>query len=345
MKKMLAIVLALTMVLALAACGSNGDTPATAEKDGDTPADVIELRMAHNLAEDHPLHLAALKFAEEVEKNTNGTVTVTVFPNAILGSEVEAIEQLSNGALDMCRAGGGSLENFNSIFSAFAIPYLFDSEESFYAVMNSEIADEVYTMTESSGFIGLTYYDGGARSFYTNKEVNSPEDLAGLKIRVMENPTSIAMMDALNASAVPMAYGDIYTALQQGVLDGAENNPTALTMGKHGEVAKYYCLDEHMRIPDFLIISNQTWAKLNPEQQQALKDAAAVSTEYHTELWKTAVEEALVSAEKDYGVTITNPDKTAFRDACAPLYDNLKESNPDVYEMVQRILDFQANLK
>lgn len=199
-------------------------------------------------------------------------------------------------------------------------------------------------MTEESGFIGLTYYDGGARSFYTNKEVNTPEDLAGLKIRVMENPTSIAMMDALHASAVPMAYGDIYTALQQGVLDGAENNPTALTMGKHGEVAKYYCLDEHMRIPDFLIISTQTWEKLNPEQQ-ALKDAAAVSTEYHTELWKTAVEEALVQAENDYGVTITTPDKTAFRDACAPLYENLKETNPDVYAMVERILEFQANLK
>lgn len=127
MKKLLAIVLALTMVLALAACGSSEEPAETAAPQEGAPAEekapeTIELRMAHNLAEDHPLHLAALKFAEEVEKNTNGTVTVTIFPNAILGTEVETIEQLSNGALDMCRAGGGSLENFNSIFSAFAIP-------------------------------------------------------------------------------------------------------------------------------------------------------------------------------------------------------------------------------
>lgn len=349
MKKLFALILALTMILALCACGNtNAATTETATAGEaaaeEKPVETVELKLAHNLAEDHPLHLAAMKFAEDVEAGTNGAVKVTVYPNAVLGTEVEAMEQLQNGAVDMCRVGGGTLENFNSIFSAFTIPYLFDSEESFYNVMNSEIAGNLYTATEDSGFICLTFFDGGARSFYTtDTEINSPEDLAGLKIRVMENPTSIAMMEAFNASAVPMAYGDIYTALQQKVIDGAENNPTALTLGKHGEVAKYYSLDEHLRIPDFLVISTATWNKLTAEQQEVFKEAAAASTEYHAELWKASVEEALQLAQDEYGVTITYPDKTAFREACKPLYENLEKTQPEIYALVESILDYQAN--
>ncbi len=340
MKKIISIVMASALALSLAACGSSGGN--STASGGDAPAasgQKLELKLAHNLAEDHPLHIAIQQFADDVAAGTDGNVTIKVFPNGMLGTEREVMEQVKNGALDMTRVGAASLENFSEVFSAFTVPYLFDDEAHFYRVMDGPLAEKIYTATEAQGFMGLTYFDGGARSFYTkDTPINSPEDLKGLKIRVMENPSSIRMMELFDASATPMAYGDIYTALQQGVLDGAENNPTALTLGKHGEVAKYYSFDEHTRIPDFLVISTSTWEKIPEEYRPVIKEAAAKATEAHKTLWKESVDTAIKEAEEKYGVEFVYPDKKAFQEAVKPMYEELK-AKPEVYEIVEEILN------
>lgn len=350
MKKLLAAITACVLTISFAACGGEkapaasqatptASAPATSVPAETPQAEKMELKLAHNLAEDHPLHIAIQQFADDVAAGTDGNITVKIFPNGMLGTEREVMEQVQNGALDMSRVGAASLENFSEVFSAFTVPYIFDDEAHFYTVMDGPLADKIYDATADQGFTGLTYYDGGARSFYTkNTPINSPADLKGLKIRVMENPSSIRMMELFSASATPMAYGDIYTALQQGVLDGAENNPTALTLGKHGEVAKYYSFDEHTRIPDFLIVSTSTWEKIPENYQKVIKEAAVASTEAHKVMWKESVDSSIKEAQEKYGVEFVYPDKKAFQDAVQPMYEELKEK-PEVYAIVEEILN------
>ncbi|WP_316860148.1 TRAP transporter substrate-binding protein [uncultured Cohaesibacter sp.] len=296
------------------------------------------MKLAHNLAEDHPTSQALQHFVDEVEQKTNGDVKIKLFLNGVLGSEREVLEQLQNGAVDMTRVGASSLENFDSIFQAFTLPYLFDSEDTFYKVMEGPIADKIYAASKDSGFVGLTFFDGGARSFYTkDRPINKPEDLKGEKIRVMNSHTSIRMVELMGGTPTPLAYGEIYTALQQGVIDGAENNPTALTLGRHGEVVKYYSFDEHGRIPDFLVISNKAMDKLTPEQQAIVKEAARNATKFHRGLWEAAVKTAIDEAQNKLHVQISYPEKAPFREAVKPLYDEYRK-DPAINELVTEIL-------
>lgn len=326
MKKLMVIGLASLIMLSLLGCGSS--------KVATGP---IELKLADALGADHPVHKALAEFADSVAEKTNNEVKIKIFANAVLGTEREVLEQLQNGAVDLTRVSAASLENFNNIFSVFGTPYLFNDGDHFYRVMESEIADKLYNSSVDQGFLGLTFYDSGARSFYTKKTpVREPKDLKGLKLRVMENPASIKMMECFGASATPMPYGDIYTALQQGVLDGAENNPTALTLSKHGEIAKFYSLDEHTRIPDILVISTKVWNKLSPENQAIMKECAASSTERFKTVWTQYMANSLKEAEEIFGVEIIKPDKDAFRKAVQPIYDDLKDQ-PEINEIVQMI--------
>lgn len=303
---------------------------------GKSESDKKVLKLSHNLAEDHPLHKSFLKFKEEVEKSSNGKLGIQIYPNGILGNEKAVIEQVQTGVIDMAKGGTNIFENFNPIYEVLSLPYIFDSIEHMYKVMDSEIAEEFYKATEKDGFIGLSYYDAGARSFYTkNRKIMRPEDLKGLKIRVMESQTSIKMMQLFGASATPLPYGDIYTALQQGVIDGAENNTTALTIGKHGEVAKVYSFDQHMFLPDVLVISTKTWEKLSSEERNVLKQSAKIATEYHKEIWGQAVEQSVEEAKK-MGVEFCYPDVKLFQNAVTPLIDEARK-NPEYNEIIDRI--------
>lgn len=298
----------------------------------------VRLKMADALAKDHPTSIVLQEFAKEVQDKTNGQVKIRIFFNAVLGSEPEVLEQLQNGAVDMTRVSAASLENFNPIFESFTLPYIFRDESHFYRVMEGPVADEVYQATRDNGFIGLTFFDSGARSFYTkDKQINTPDDLKGQKIRVMNSQTAIRAVQMMGATPTPLAYSEIYTGLQQGVIDGAENNPTALTVGRHGEVAKYYSLDEHMRIPDFLIISNSAWNKLTDDQKKAVKEVAEHATQLHRVAWDKATNEALAQA-KEMGVEITTPDRAAFRDKVKPLIDEYRQ-DPKINELVTKIID------
>lgn len=300
----------------------------------------VNLKLANALTEDHPTSTALKQFAKEVEDKTEGEVRVRLFLNGVLGDERQVLEQLQNGAVDITRVSAANLENFNPIYRAFNLPYIFRDQDHFYSVMGGPIADEVYQATADSGFVGLTFFDSGARSFYTkSKPINTPEDLAGQKIRVINSNVSIRMVELMGGTPTPLPYGEIYTALQQGVIDGAENNPTALTIGRHGEVAKFYSQDEHQRIPDFLVIANASMEKLSPEQQAIVKEAAVNATASFRELWDQATADAITQAEAE-GVTFNKPDPAPFRAKVEPLIAEFK-ADPQIGPLVTKIIDSQ----
>ncbi|WP_244199378.1 TRAP transporter substrate-binding protein [Halobacillus trueperi] len=320
-------------LLMLAGCGSSDSE---ASGDGGSGGDSQELRLAHNLSEDHPVHKALEKFASGVDEKTNGEVTVKIFANGVLGSEKEVLEQLQSGAIDMTKVSAGALESFSNEYSVFSLPYIFESKDHYRKVMESDVVQEIYQSTEDKGFVGLTYFDSGARSFYTkDTPIQTPADLEGLKVRVMDSPTAIQMVELLGGTPTPMPYGEIYTALQQGVVDGAESNPTALTTGKHGEVAKAFSRNEHTMIPDIAIISKQTWDSLSDEQKTAFEEAAKEATEYHTEIWNKAMEEAVAEA-KEMGVEFNDVDKEPFIEAVQPMHEEFKEDDR-IAEIMEQI--------
>ena len=194
----------------------------------------------------------------------------------------------------------------------------------------------MYEISLSCGFIGVTYYDAGARSFYTNKPINTPEDLKGLKVRVQPSPSAIAMVKALGGNPTPLAYGELYTALQQGVVDAAENNIPSFSLSRHSEVSKYFSLDEHTMVPDVLVISTKAYDKLTTEQQDALMKAASDSSELMKKLWAESEAKERAKAEK-MGVTFVEPDKAAFALAVQPMYDDLEKTNPELSALIDRI--------
>lgn len=319
------------LAVGLAACGEKAESPG-GEK-------TFALKLGHNLAEDHAVHLELSDFADKVEEKSNGTIKIQVFPNGTLGSETDMISQIQNGALDMAKVSASTLGNFSAQYNAYSVPYVFDNQEHFYSVMDGQITEDIFTSTSGDGFIGLTWLDSGSRSFYTkDKAIRTPGDLKGLKIRTMDSQVAIDMMDALGGSATVMGYSDIYTGLQQGVIDGAENNVTALR--DHGEVAKFYSFDEHSRIPDVVVLSQKIWTEMTEEQQNVLKTAAKEANESYKTRWKNFEDEVLDKATNEFGVELVRDvDIKAFQDAVQPLYEKLKTDSPKVYEVVQKIRD------
>ncbi|WP_249871289.1 TRAP transporter substrate-binding protein [Oceanobacillus saliphilus] len=319
MKKLVLFFCILALGL-LVACGSNSEGNGEAEGEG-----TQELRLAHNLSEDHPIHTALTSFAEAVEDKTNGTITFEIFSNGVLGSESEVLEQLQNGSVDITKVSAGALETFSDEYSVFSLPYIFTSDEHYRNVMESEIVQEIYQSTEANDFIGLSYFDSGARSFYTkDTPIETPEDLEGMLIRVMDSRTAIEMVRLLGGTPTPLAYGEIYTALQQGVIDGAESNPTALTTGQHGEVSKAFSYSEHTNIPDIVVINKGKWESFTDNQRQAFLDAADESRVEHTELWNQALEEAVKDAE-EMGVQFYEVNKEPFIEAVQPLHEEYSQ--------------------
>lgn len=329
-KKITALLAITTMAMGLVGCSSSASAATTGEKS-------FNLKLGHNLAEDHAVHIELKKFAENVAAKSEGTISITIFPNGTLGSEADMISQIQNGALDMTKVSASTLGNFSNLYNAYSVPYIFNDKEHFYNVMDGEITSNIFASTESDGFMGLTWLDSGARSFYTaDRAIRTPGDLKGLKIRTMDSQMAINMMSALGGSATVMGYSDIYTGLQQGVIDGAENNVTALR--DHGEVAKYYSFDEHTRIPDVVVISAKVWNSMTEEQQEIMKTCAQEATDEYKIAWENFENEVLDLATNKYGVELVRDvDTAAFQGAVQPIYDDLKTSDPEVYEIVEQI--------
>ena len=302
-------------------------------------SDVITLKLGHALDIEHPVHKALLYMAEKLKEKSGGKVVIEVFPGEQLGSEEKLIKQLQLGLVDMAKVSTSPLEGFVPVYSVFSLPYLFRDKTHYWNVLDGSIGKQLLQAGEDKGLKGLCYYDAGSRSFYTkDKPVNSPDDLKGLKIRVMNSSTAIKMMEELGASATPIPWGELYTSLQQGVVDGAENNPPSFYRSSHFEVCKYYSIDEHTTIPDIVLISMKTWNKLTPEVQKMIQEAADESKVYQKQLWQEESDKDLKKVEEE-GVKVSYPDKEPFREKVKKMLDSYQGT--EVGELVRQIQEVQ----
>lgn len=295
-------------------------------------ADARELKIAHNLPMSHPVHLGIKHFAERVAFHSKGKLKFEVYPNSQLGSETQMLEQLQSGTLDAAKVGSATLGSFVPVAKVFSLPYLFRGSEHYWKVLNGEIGAEMLSQLttnaagQASGFRGLTYYDAGSRNFYGEKPILKASDLQGMKIRVMNDPVAIDTMKALGASPTPIPWGELYTALQQKVVDGAENNPPSFVSSRHFEVCKEFSFDHHSRNPDVLVISESIWSSLVAEEQGWLKKAAAESTEFQRKAWETGTQKALEVMATE-GVTVHEVDSHPFQEATASVREKYATGN------------------
>lgn len=336
MKKFTAMALALSLaVLGLGGCGQSGVKTSVEA----TPENPMILTLSHGLSETHTVHIAMTEFANKVEERTGGRIQVKIFPNGQLGSETESMEQLMAGVVSMTKVSAPGLATYQEAYHTFGLPYIFDDTQDFYHIMDSGQMQDFFLSTEDDGFVTLTYYTSGARSFYTkDRAIRKPEDLRGLKIRVQDMKSQTDMMKALGGIPVAMAYGDVYTSLQTGIIDGTENNETALTTGKHGEVCKIYSTDQHAMIPDVMVMSAKVWKNISPEDQQIILEAARESTESHKIAWDAAIDEAMEEAKTTMNVTfVDDVDKEAFREATKGMVEEYCQEYPGVQTLLDII--------
>jgi tripartite ATP-independent transporter DctP family solute receptor len=295
-----------------------------------------KVKLAHGLDTSHPVHKAMVYMGQELEKNSKGALKLEIYPNQQLGSERQCLELLQIGSLDMTKVSAAVMENFSPNMKVLGLPFLFKNKEHTFKVLDGEVGKSLLDGGEKYWLKGLGYYDAGSRSFYTKEApVEKPKNLEGLKIRVMESVTAMNMVSNLGGSPTPISYGELYTALQQGVVDGAENNPPSFFLSRHYEVCKFYSLDEHTTIPDVLIMSTHLWDKLSAKEQVWMQKSADASVKYQRELWAKAETDAL-EAVKKAGVTVIRPEKSLFQDKVSVMFEDYKD-NKEIYQLIQKI--------
>tara|TARA_R110002020_G_scaffold22405_1_gene75753 strand:+ start:26736 stop:27716 length:981 start_codon:yes stop_codon:yes gene_type:complete len=294
------------------------------------------IKLAHGLDVNHSVHKAMVKMGKDLKKVSKGKLQLEIYPSQQLGTERECLELLQIGSLDMTKVSVGTLENFAPKMRVLGLPFLFRDREHAFRVLDGPIGQELLDDGERYWLKGLGYYDAGSRSFYTkDRPINTPTDLKGLKIRVMESITSMEMVRELGGSPTPISWGELYTALQQGVVDGAENNPPSFYLSRHYEVCKFYSLDEHTVLPDALVMGTHLWESLSEEERGWLKGAVDRSVTYQRKLWALSEAEALEEVQKA-GVKIIRPDKTLFSSEVKGVYDTYKNDR-ELSSLIERI--------
>jgi tripartite ATP-independent transporter DctP family solute receptor len=298
------------------------------------------LKLAHGLDPSHPVHSAMVFMADRCKEISRGELTIEIYPSGQLGSEQQCVELVQIGSLAITKVSAAVMEGFTEDFKALGLPYVFRSKEHAFKVLDGAIGQELLESTEPFWIRGLCFYDAGCRSFYTiDKQVNHPDDLKGLKIRVMKSNISMELVKALGGSPTPISWGELYTALQSGVVDGAENNPPSFYTSHHYEVCKYYSLNEHSMVPDVLIISLKVWEKMTDQEKKWLQQAANESVAVQRELWAASEIESLRIVQ-EAGVTVTYPDKEPFSDKVGPLLESFRD-NEKIYDLITRIQNVQ----
>ncbi|MDZ7373407.1 MAG: TRAP transporter substrate-binding protein [candidate division KSB1 bacterium] len=314
---------ALLLSLFLAGCNQGGT--------------VRVLKLAYVLDTRHPVHQAMAYLGSRLEALSHGALRLDIFPAGQLGGEREYLESLQVRSLDLAKVSSSVLENFVPSRAVFSLPYLFVDEKHKWRVLVGPLGRRLLLEGERYWLRGLCYYETGSRNFYlVNRPVLRPEDLHGLKIRVMQSYWSIRTVNTLGGSATPIAFGELYTALQQGVVDGAENNIPTFYESRHFEMCKYLILDGHSSPPDALVISTHTWDRLQPIERRWLEQAAEESVAYKRRLWATAVEQDLAAVRRA-GVQVIVPDVESFRQRVQVLYEELRHSHHDLYRLVEEI--------
>jgi tripartite ATP-independent transporter DctP family solute receptor len=330
----MAVILATALV---SGCASGGEAKkeeaggASAEKEGPT----YTFRLAETHPADYPTTKGDIRFAELVKERSNGRITIDVFPSKQLGEEKAVIEQVQLGAIEFTRVSTGPMAEFNKDFGVFSLPYIFDNDEHVWRFLLSDKGTSLLDSLETSGMKGLAYYSSGSRSFYSSKPLTSMADLKGMKVRVIENKLNIEIMEALGASATPMPYGEVYSSLQTGVIDAAENNYPSFYSSKHYEVAPNYLLDSHQRVPEVLLVSKSLWEKLSEEDQKIIKQAAIDSISYQREEWAKYEKESEEQVRAG-GATITEvSDLQPWKDAVKPVIEKYREQYKDILDAIE----------
>jgi tripartite ATP-independent transporter DctP family solute receptor len=295
----------------------------------------LTFSLPHVLNTDHPVHKALERFAEEVKDRSGGKMVVKIRPGGTLGSEQELCDNVSNDSDAFTKISSTILETKTDLAKVYSLPYLFRDSGHMWKVLEGEIGSELLDMALDQNLKGICYFDAGARSFYTKKKVTAVDDLRGLKIRVQKSVMMQKLVEALGASPQQIAFTELYTALDTGVVEGAENNiPSYYTM-RHFKVAPFFVFDEHVRIPDILLMSAKRWSSLTPDQQKIIQDSARVAVEFQRRLWREKSDEYLAAMEAE-GVTFTRVEDLApFRSATEPIYQEFQGT--PVMEYAERI--------
>lgn len=313
---------------------SEAEKPAAPEA---KPAETVTMRLADVHAEGYPTVLADKEFARLVEERTNGRIKIEVYPGGQLGDEKAVTEQVQFGALEFARVSLSPVTEFEKSLSVLMLPYIYRDKEHMFRVIDGPIGEKLLKKLEENGLVGLAWYDAGARNFYNAKrEIKTPDDMKGLKIRVQETKLMMDLVSSLGASPVAMAFGDVYSALQTGVIDGAENNWPSYDSTHHYEVAKYYTVDEHTRVPEPLLVSRMVMEKLSDEDQAILRQAAKEAAEFERVEWAKSEE---ISKQKviDAGCTITYLETNQeFQDKVKSIYD---EFGADYKDLIDEIIN------
>lgn len=299
-------------------------------------SDTKFLKLAHGLDSTHPVHLGMVFMKDKLAEKSGGKLQIEIYPSQQLGTERQALELLQIGSLAMTKTSGAVMENFAPKIKCLSLPYVFRDRQHTYNVQDGKVGRELLLASEKFRLRGLGYFDAGQRSFYTkDRSINKPEDLNGLKIRVQESVMAMNLVRSLGGAPTPISWGELYTALQQGVVDGAENNPPSFVSSRHYEICKYYSLNEHTAVPDILVIGTTAWNSLSPQEQTWLQEAADEAIDYQRKIWVQSEEDALATV-KAAGVTVTRPDKTLFSDKTKALLDDFKDDE-EMYSLIQRI--------
>ncbi len=300
------------------------------------------IKLAHALDTSHPVHEAMSFMARRVEEQSGGRLRIRIYPSQQLGTESQCLELVQIGVIGMTKVSAAVMEGIVPEFKVLSLPYIFRDKAHYFKVLDGNVGEELLVAGREYWLHGLCYYDAGSRSFYArDKMIRHPDDLAGLKIRVMQSNTAIQMIKTLGGSATPISWGELYTALQGGVVDAAENNPPSFYLSHHYEVCKYYSLNEHTSIPDILVMNSRLWDGLNDEEKGWIKEAAVESSMYQRELWKASEQKSL-DALREAGVEIFYPDKKPFLEKVETMYDTFKD-NKMIYSLITRIRKIESD--
>ncbi|MEK4425771.1 TRAP transporter substrate-binding protein [Solibacillus sp. FSL K6-1523] len=337
-KKFAMLGLFLLMIMALAACGGEESPTSGAKGDAGTDVKAQVLKVAFNQPETHPQYKAMVEFGEKLKERTGGAYEIEMFPNELLGAQRETIELAQTGTIAMSIVAGGLLENFNEDFAVFNLPYVFESAQHQMSVLNDqEIVGDLYASLKDQGLFVAGAFHSGVRNVYNSKKpINTPEDLKGMKIRIIESDTNIQMMDLMGGVGTPMGQGEVYTAIQSGVIDGGENNELIFSDLKHSEISPYYSYTKHLMFPDYLLINSKLFDGMSKEHQEIFQEELQVAIEQEVKMWDEDVKKATADAEAA-GAIFNDVDTNIFREATKPVIEaKLSSDNAKaLYEKVR----------
>jgi tripartite ATP-independent transporter DctP family solute receptor len=308
------------LMLVLTACGSNSSSGSKSEGGASGKGQLI--KVAFNQPENHPQYKAMQEFGKKVEERTDGAYKIEIYPNELLGAQRETIELVQSGTIGMSIVAGSLLENFNQDFVVFNLPYVFDSKEHQMSVINNpDIVGDLYKSVENQGMTVLGAFHGGVRNVYNKeKPIEKPEDLKGMKIRIIESDTNIQMMELMGGTGTPMGQGEVYTAIQSGVIEGGENNELIYSNLKHAEISPYYSYTQHLMFPDYLIMNTSLLNEMSEEHKKIFDEELAAAIDSEVKMWDEDVETAKKAAE-EAGAKFNEVDTDLFRDAVQPLVE------------------------